>query len=53
MRAMSIALPAAGVREDGPLGHGSRGSHCAAALEQLARHPDHLCRLQASSRGTG
>ena len=52
MRAMSIALPAAGVREDGPLGHGSRGSHRAAALEQLALHPDHLRGLQAARRGT-
>ena len=53
MRAMSIALPVAGVREYGPLGHGSRGSHRAAALEQLALHQDHLRGLQAARRGTG
>ena len=53
MRAMSIALPAAGVREDGPLGHGSRGSNHAVALEQLALHQDHLRGLQAARRGTG
>ena len=46
---MSIAPPAEHVREDEPLAYRSRGSHRAAALEQLARHPDHLCRLQASS----
>ena len=53
LRAMSIALPAAGVREDGPLGHGSRGSHRAAALEQLAHRLDLLRGLQAARRGTG
>ena len=53
MRAMSIALPAVGVRDYGPLGHGSRGSHRVAALEQLPLHPDHLRGLQAARRGTG
>ena len=52
MRSISIAPPAEHVREDEPLAYRSRGSHCAAALEQLARHPDHLRRLQASRRGT-
>ena len=53
MRSMSIAPPAEHVREDGPLGHGSRGSARAVALEQLALRSDDLCDLQASSRGTG
>ena len=53
MSAMSIALPAADVRDDGPLAHGSRGSARAAALEQLPLRLDHLCGLQASRRGTG
>ena len=52
MRSMSIAPPAEHVREDGPLGHGSRGSHRAAALEQLALRLDHLRGLQAARRGT-
>ena len=52
MSAMSFALPAADVREDGPLAHGSRGSDRAAALEQLPLRLDHLCGRQASSRGT-
>ena len=50
---MSIALPAADVRDDGPLAHGSRGSARAAALEQVALQSDDLCDLQASSSGTG
>ena len=53
MRAMSIALPATDVREDEPLAHGSRGSHRAAALEQLAHRLDLLRGLQAARRGTG
>ena len=39
---MAIALPAADARVDEPLGHGSRGSARAAALEQLALQPDDL-----------
>ena len=50
---MSIAPPAEHVREDEPLAYRSRGSHRAAALEQLALHPDHLRGLQAARRGTG
>ena len=53
MRAMSIALPATDVREDEPLAHGSRGSHRAAAMEQLAHRLDLLRGLQAARRGTG
>ena len=53
LSAMSIALPAADVRDDGPLAHGSRGSYRAAALEQLALRLDHLRGLQAARRGTG
>ena len=51
--AMSVALPAADVREAEPLGRGSRGSDGAAALEQLALRSEDLCDLQASSRGAG
>ena len=47
MRSISIAPPAEHVREDEPLAYRSRGSHRAAALEQLALHPDHLRGLQA------
>ena len=50
---MSTALLAEGVREDEPLAHGSRGSHRAVALEQLALRLDHLRGLQAARRGTG
>ena len=50
---MSIALPAADVRNDGPLAHGSRGSARAAALEQLPLRSGDLRGLQASRRGTG
>ena len=51
--AMSVALPAADVREAEPLGRGSRGSDGAAALEQLALRSEDLCDLQAPSRGAG
>ena len=50
--AMSIALPAEGVQEDEPLAYRSHGSGRAAALDQLALHPDRLHALQASRRGT-
>ena len=53
LTSVSIALQAEGVREDGPLAHGSRGSYRAAALEQLALRLDHLRGLQAARRGTG
>ena len=53
MRSMSIAPPAEHVREDEPLAYRSRGSHRAAALEQLALHQDHLRGLQAARKGTG
>ena len=48
---MSIELPAADVRDDGPLAYRSRGSYRAAALEQLALRLDHLRGLQAARRG--
>ena len=50
---MSVALPAADVREDGPLGHGSRGSVRVAALEQLALRFDDLCDLQHRAEAQG
>ena len=50
---MSIALPAADVRDDGPLAHGSRGNARAAALEQLPLCSGDLRGLQALRRGTG
>ena len=50
---MSIALLAEGVREDGPLAHGSCGSARAAALELLPLQSDDLRGLQAARRGTG
>ena len=53
MRAMSIAPPAEHVREDEPLAYRSRGSHRAAALEQLALRLDYLRGLQTARRGTG
>ena len=52
LSAMSIALPAADVREDEPLAYRSRGSYRAVALEQLVLRLDHLSGLQASRRGT-
>ena len=50
--AIAIALPAADAPVDGPLGHGSRGSARAVALEQLALRSDDLRGLQAARRGT-
>ena len=51
--AIAIALPAADARVDGPLGHGSRGSACAVALEQLALRSDNLCDLQHRGEAQG